>query len=237
MRKEKLSENIAKSIENQILNGTYQSKLPGQQHLADKFNVSRVTLSKALDILAAKGLISKINGHPAIINRNCFDRYLTLDSVKYHFGLQNKLGDFTSIRSHIISFSTRTPTEREQFKLHINENDLVYDIIRQRLIQNEPFRLEYTIMPMKIIPHLTIDVLNDSIYSFIEQKLNLKIGKANRVISADIPDAYDQKYLNCTHNEPVLRVEQVVFLDNDIPFEFSESRARYDKEQIIADNV
>lgn len=237
MRKEKLSENIAKSIENQILNGTYQSKLPGQQHLADKFNVSRVTLSKALDILAAKGLISKINGHPAIINRNCFDRYLTLDSVKYHFGLQNKLGDFTSIRSHIISFSTRTPTEREQFKLHINENDLVYDIIRQRLIQNEPFRLEYTIMPVKIIPHLTIDVLNDSIYSFIEQKLNLKIGKANRVISADIPDAYDQKYLNCTHNEPVLRVEQVVFLDNDIPFEFSESRARYDKEQIIADNV
>jgi len=237
MRKEKLSENIAKSIENQILNGTYQSKLPGQQHLADKFNVSRVTLSKALDILAAKGLISKINGHPATINRNCFDRYLTLDSVKYHFGLQNKLGDFTSIRSHIISFSTRTPTEREQFKLHINENDLVYDIIRQRLIQNEPFRLEYTIMPVKIIPHLTIDVLNDSIYSFIEQKLNLKIGKANRVISADIPDAYDQKYLNCTHNEPVLRVEQVVFLDNDIPFEFSESRARYDKEQIIADNV
>ena len=45
MRKEKLSENIAKSIENQILNGTYQSKLPGQQYLADKFNVSRVTHS------------------------------------------------------------------------------------------------------------------------------------------------------------------------------------------------
>lgn len=237
MRKEKLSENIAKSIENQILNGTYQSKLPGQQHLADKFNVSRVTLSKALDILAAKGLISKINGHPAIINRNCFDRYLTLDSVKYHFGLQNKLGDFTSIHSHIISFSTRTPTEKEQLKLHINENDLVYDIIRQRLIQNKPFRLEYTIMPVKTIPHLTIDVLNDSIYSFIEQKLNLKIGKANRVISADIPDAYDQKYLNCTHGEPVLKVEQVVFLEDGTPFEFSESRARYDKEQIIADNV
>lgn len=237
MSKKKLSENIAKSIEDKILKGTYQSKLPGQQHLADQFNVSRVTLSKALDILAAKGLISKVNGHPAVINRNCFDRYLTLDSVKYHFGLQNKLGNFTSISSHVISFSTRTPTEKERLKLHINEDDLVYDIIRQRLIQNNPFRLEYTIMPVKIIPHLTIDVLNDSIYSFIEQKLNLKIGKANRVISADIPDAYDQKYLNCTHNEPVLRVEQVVFLDNGIPFEFSESRARYDKEQIIADNV
>lgn len=237
MRKEKLLENIAKSIEDKILNGTYQSKLPGQQHLADQFNVSRVTLSKALDILAAKGLISKVNGHPAVINRNCFDRYLTLDSVKYHFGLQNKLGNFTSISSHVISFSTRTPTEKEQLKLHINEDDLVYDIIRQRLIRNEPFRLEYTIMPIKVIPDLSLDVLNNSIYSFIEQKLNLKIGKANRVISADIPDAYDQKYLNCTHNEPVLKVEQVVFLEDDTPFEFSESRARYDKEQIIANNV
>lgn len=237
MSKEKLSENIAKSIEKQILNGTYQSKLPSQQHLANQFNVSRVTLSKALDILATKGLISKINGHPAVINQNCFDRYLTLDSVKYHLGLQNKLGNFASINSHIISFSTRTPTEKEQLRLHLNENDLVYDIIRQRLLQDRPFRLEYTIMPIKIIPNLTIDVLNDSIYSFIEKKLNLKIGKANRIISADIPDAYDQKYLNCIHNEPVLKVEQVVFLESGIPFEFSESRARYDKEQIIANNV
>lgn len=237
MRREKLSENIAKSIENEILNGTYQSKLPGQQYLANQFNVSRVTLSKALNILAAKGLISKINGHPAIINQNYFDRYLTLDSVKSHFGLKNKLGNFTSIHSNIISFSTRHPTDNEQLKLDLDAKDLVYDIIRQRLIQDVPFRLEYTIMPIKIIPNLTIDVLNDSIYSFIEKKLKLKIGKANRIISADIPDAYDQKYLSCIHNEPVLKVEQVVFLENGIPFELSESRARYDKEQIIANNI
>lgn len=237
MKRNLLTHEIARKIEDDILNGKYQTTLPRQQELADKYHVSRVTLGKALDLLVAKGMITKVTGHPATIREDYFKRYLTLDSVEYHFGLKSKIGNLISIKSHIISFSKRKPTDEECQKLQIAPNDFVYDIIRQRLIQNEPFRLEYTVMPVTVIPGLTEKVLNNSIYSFIENDLHLKIGKANRIISADTPDAYDKKYLNCTQNEPILKVEQVVFLENGIPFEFSESRARYDKETIIANNV
>ncbi len=42
------------------------------------------------------------------------------------------------------------------------------------------------------------------------------------------PDDYDQKYLNCSVSDPVLQVEQAVYLENGRPIEYSRSRNRFD---------
>ena len=40
----------------------------------------------------------------------------------------------------------------------------------------------------------------------------------------------------CSPNDPILEVEQTVYLENGIPFEFSQSRHRYDMGDFIVAN-
>ncbi len=65
----------------------------------------------------------------------------------------------------------------------------------------------------------------------------LKFGPANRRIRAGKPDLYDQKYLDCKEDDPVLEVEQVAFLSDMCPFEFSQTRHRYDKGEFYVNNL
>lgn len=47
----------------------------------------------------------------------------------------------------------------------------MYDIFRARYLNDEPYSMEYTIMPRKIIPEITDEILYHSIYPYIQNEL------------------------------------------------------------------
>lgn len=114
----------------------------------------------------------------------------------------------------------------------IETGDLIYDIKRLRIVDHDPYALEYTIMPVNIIPKIDKTILGGSVYAYIEEVLRQKIGSAYRRISAAKPTEDDKKYLSCKSDDPVLKVNQIVSLESNIPFEFSETHHRFDKESI-----
>ena len=79
-------------------------------------------------------------------------------------------------------------------------------------------------MPIDEIPNLKMTHLNTSIYSYIEHDLGLKIANAHRVIRAVLPTAKECKRLNIENDEPMLEVEQIGYLDDGRPFEYSIAR-------------
>ncbi|WEV51546.1 GntR family transcriptional regulator [Lactobacillus sp. ESL0731] len=228
---------IANNIEKDILIHKYQNKLPYIQQLAIIYNTSKVTIVKALRFLNYKGIVRPVKGHGTYILTEEEIEISKKDNANEHVGFTSRIENTKYLTSNIISFATREPTAKEKALLKINPHDLVYDIIRQRLLNNFPVRLEYTVMPQKIIPGITIAVLKGSIYSYIENSLHLKIGKANRTFRADKPDAYDKLYLECGPDDPVFEVEQICFLNNGTPFEFSQTRNRYDQGELTLNQV
>lgn len=112
--------------------------------------------------------------------------------------------------------------------LNIKKDDPVYEIIRLRYIDNVPHVIEKTYMAPSTIPGITVNVLNGSVYEYIETKLGLRIASAQKTVRADVSNETDQKELRLKPNEPVLEVEQIAYLDNGTPFEYSFSRHRYD---------
>ncbi|WP_297818628.1 GntR family transcriptional regulator [uncultured Lactobacillus sp.] len=227
---------IANDIERKIIRKEYVNRLPTEQKLANEYNTSRVVISKALKWLAAKNTVETVVGSGTFVKeRKVFQPKIQEIPANLHDGFYHSMqgkGEGT-IHSHIVSFSIRTADEEEIKKLHLKPESKVYDIIRQRLVENHPRKLEYTIMPIEIIPGITKDVLHKSIYSYIQNELGLEIGKANRVISADKADAYDQDYLDCKPDDAVLSVHQIAFLKDGRPFEISETRDRYDRAEYI----
>ena len=97
------------------------------------------------------------------------------------------------------------------------------------ILNEKPAKLEYTIMPVKRVPGITLEILHKSVYSYIQNELGLKLGKDDRIITAEKSDAYDMKYLDCKQDDPVLCVQQKAYLEDGRPFELSESRNRYDR--------
>ena len=220
---------IASDIEKDIIEKKYTDRLPEQFDLAKKYNTSRVTIVHALKILQDKNLIKTVKGHGTFVTTKSIpDIFLNL-GVNEHNGFTRHVNSAFQLTSHVIVFNIRKPSAGERKALNLGKNDEVYDIIRQRVLNGKPAKLEYTIMPVKRIPGITLDILHKSIYSYIQHELDLKIGKDSRVITAEKSDAYDMKYLDCMRDDPVLCIQQKAFLEDGRPFELSETRNRYDR--------
>ncbi|MEE6726277.1 GntR family transcriptional regulator [Pediococcus acidilactici] len=230
---------IAKVIRERILNGTYPTGklLPEQIKLSKEFKTSRMTIQKALDLLGYEGLIYSKQGKGTFVKSNA-DSLSKLDtSINQYVGTTELFKNKASVSSKIIKNELRLPSSKEQDKLQLDRTDAVYDVIRVRYLDEAPYCIEHSIMPAKILGNLTDEVLKKSIYYYLEQQLNLKIGAAYRKISADKPNEMDQEYLKCDLTEPVLQVKQTVFLQNGKPFEYSITRHRFDMGSITTINM
>lgn len=227
---------IARDIRTKITNGIYKTdeKLPKQTELAKKYNTSRVTIQKALDLLHIEGIIEGRKGIGTFVKGplSAYDY-----NAHVYSGLTKRLGARGKITSQIISFEVLFPDEEDQEKLKIGKNDPIYYIVRLRLLDGEALSLEYSYMPVYLIPGITEEILKGSIYQYITENLGFTIGSSVRRIRADKPDKYDQQYLECQKDDPVLEIDQIVYLDDGRPFEHSQARHRYDKGDITITNL
>lgn len=221
---------IADIINQRIDNGTYpkESLLPDQQTLAKELGVSRLTVKKALDGLEREGRVFKQSGLGTFVAEDIPIQSKIDTPANAFSGLQSLLGA-NKVTSKIINFSVEFPNQHLQRYLHLKETEPIYNIIRLRLLDKKPYVIEHTYMPVSLVPDLNDSVLHSSIYDYIHQKLHLKFGHAYRRIKAARASKYDEKYLNAQASDPMIDLEQIVWLTNGQPIEYSLSRSRYDQ--------
>ncbi|MFC6316062.1 GntR family transcriptional regulator [Lapidilactobacillus achengensis] len=228
---------IEQEIRNRIENGEYPqgSKLPNQLALSSEFSVSRMTVKRVLDALAIQGLIYSRRGDGTYVMTNIPQKIEKNAPASEHQGLTVYFGA-DRVESRIIVFDIQFPSPQIQEKLHLRKNDPVFKIIRLRLVDQQPYVLEHTYMPQKLMPDLDESVLYGSIYAYLKST-GLKLSGSYRKIHAVFADEFDIKYLNCSPKDPVLEVEQVAWLADGTPFEYSLSRNRYDaRSYTVVDN-
>lgn len=212
-----------------ILNGTYApgSQLPDEMTICHQFDCSRMTVKKAYDMLVQEGFIYRKQGLGSfVLSKNMDDGEVELQ--------ERELQGFTrTARGHadtkLLHFKLVFAPKDIADHLGIRENDPLYDILRVRNIDGEPYVLEHTYMSPATIPGITEDILKHSVYTYIEDVLGKKIASAQKTTRAQISNPQDQAELGLRPEEPVLEVEQIAYLDNGIPFEYSISRHRYDR--------
>lgn len=221
---------IYKKMKERILNNEFKTthnQLPNEISLCKDFDCSRMTIKKALDMLVLDGMIYRKKGKGSFVIPNNFSSSKINIQEDHILGLSS-LTD-KKITSKILHFQLIFADETIAKKLQIKEQDPVYDIFRLRFIDDKPCVLERTYMNPILIPRLTGEILKHSIYDYIQNTLGLKIVGSLRTSRADCSNENDQKYLKLLNTEPVLEVEQVAYLDNGNPFEYSFSRHRYDR--------
>lgn len=219
---------VADKIKERIFSQEYPPKtlLPKQSEFAEEFGVSKITVKKALDGIAREGLIYKKSGLGTYVLGNTLINDRQDAPANAFNGLYNQQGS-DHVTSKAIKFSIEFPDDSIQKKLGIESNEPVYNILRLRLLDEKPFILEHTYMPIKLVPDLSTVILEKSIYDYIHRVLKLQFGGAYRKIHANLPDKDDITYLQADKTTPILEVEQIVWLTNGKNIEYSTSRNLY----------
>lgn len=223
-------EDIANTLRDRIRSKKYppDSFLPNQTDLVKEFDASRMTIKKAINILAMEGLVYSQRGSGTKVLNHPFFKKDTSPANEYE-GLSHQMARRQqSLASQVIQFDVEFPNEQIQEHLMIQPEQPVYNIQRLRILENEPYILEHTYMPIHLVPSLKQEHLLSSIYDYLHQSLNIFFAGAYRTISADKSTEFDQKYLNCSATDPILEVQQIVYLKDGQPIEYSTSRNRFD---------
>lgn len=231
-------QHISNEMRQRILDNYYPSDqpIPDEFSLANEFNCSKLTMKKALDVLVMEGMLYRKRGHGTFIVKSAIHTNNVNVVSKDTQGLSHLLKG-KELRSEILRFEVKFPTEEIAAHLFIELDSPIYDIMRLRIVDEEPYVIEHTYMPTSLIPGVNEKVLFSSVYTHITETLGLKVAGSHRKIRACKPNEIDQKYLDCQTDDPILEVEQVVYLNNGIPFEYSFARHRYDKFVFTSVNI
>ena len=223
-------EAIASDLRKQITEGVFT---PGQQLALEKemctqYGVSRITIKRAVDELVKEGLVVKRRGS------GTFVKSLEDEDVK-ELSMANQFSGFAAtfkgrnVGTKVLRVDIIHPEEDVAAKLQMSVDDFIYDIVRVRSLDGQPVVIEYTQMPIQLIPGIKRQVLEKSIYGYIEEELKLKIQSAHRTVRAVMPTEEEKKELDIKGVLPLLEVTQVAFLDDGRPFEFSIAHHRADR--------
>lgn len=224
----KIAQDLAQKIESEQYPGG--TKLPLESELCEMYQVSRITIKKATDQLVQLGLINKRRGSGSFVKE--------LTNVETATAAINEQVTFTGftrqfanrkVTSLVNEFKIIPASREVAEKLNLTEEDFVYYICRTRLLDNVPCVVEYTYMPIDVIPGVSLRVLNSSIYEYILNTLHLKPQSAHRSIRALLASPEEQEYFHINKAFPVLEIEQVAYLNDGRIFEYSKSHQHGEK--------
>lgn len=205
-------------------------KLPSENELSERYNTSRETIRKALNLLSEHGYIQKMKGKGSIV----------LDVGKYDFPVSG-LVSFKELAQNMKQPVKTIVNELEVIKpdpylkrhLHATSKDEIWKVIRSREIEGERIILDKDFFHKKYVPTLTREICEDSIYEYLEKQLKLKISFAKKEMFVDKVNEEDRKYLDLNGYDHVVVVKNFVYLDDATLFQYTESRHRLDKFRFI----
>lgn len=211
---------VVKEVRQNIIDGIYKNnRLPSKKELATAFDVSIITINKVLEILKDEELIEIKHGSGIYIK---YDFNLLLhseyQSCMHGFKTKSKNLNYHNI---LKKFEIIKATVFLANNLKIKPGDLVYEIIRCRVIKGEISQYEKTYLPVAMFPNITEDHLLDSLYEYIINECNLKIDHTHDIVSCKNANVIDKTYLEIDYDTALGTLEQIGWLDNGEIFQYS----------------
>jgi DNA-binding GntR family transcriptional regulator len=215
-----LYEQLENEIRNYIINGKYSygMKIPSEKLLGEKFNVSRITVRKAIENLCKDGLLEKKQGKGTFVKSVKFqDR---LDTIHGFTDTLNKKGRYP--RKIIVEKSYKTPDEKIAKDLNIDVNEPVIYLKRILLDGGSPYMIDECYYPAARFPDL-FDKINNatSMYKLLEKDYKVTLSKSYKELSIIKAEKEVINDLGCSLDEPLFNIYKIVYDTDDVPVQIS----------------
>lgn len=207
-------------LRGQISSGFYPEGafIPSEQELSDTFNVSRITAKRALDDLAAAGLVVREQGRGTRVSAG--GRGGRSTSVRGSLeGLVNSLRANGRSSVQLVEFEHFPASAEVAAKLGLNVGDDVQRAVRVWHGTEGPFSHLTTLVPGELARSWTRkDLMRLPLISLLENA-GVSIGRAEERITAVLADKGVSSRLAIAAGAPLLMITRTVFDRDDKPVE------------------
>ncbi|MED1284838.1 GntR family transcriptional regulator [Bacillus mycoides] len=222
---------IADVLEQNIRDGLFNEtkKLPTEEALMNRFEVSRNTIRKVISQLVNRGYIFQVQGSGMFLRETSVTDYINLGSLR---GLTKNLVS-QNIETKVLEIEVIEANEEIVERMQCEIGTRLYFLKRVRIVDGKPFSIEVSYFKKDIIPYLNEEIALSSVYSYFIEDLRLNIGFADKVISCEKINKENAKLLELKEGDPALLIENTVYLVNGTIFELSQSMFHYEKTKLL----
>lgn len=224
MKKTAIYLQIAQNIIEMIQDGTLHpgDQLMTESQLCEKYNVSRMTVNKALSTLVAQNYINRIPGKGSfVLEANVLkniDESVPSSFSRDILSINKKPGAI--LVEYRVVYAKEIPDAARQ--LLLSDNELVHFIHRIRTIDDMRVALSYTYIPCKYLPALDVTILEQSLYRYLDEEYNIHPSATDYTFKALLPTKKQQALL-LTESCALLKVSHTSVIDNGSLFEYTET--------------
>lgn len=185
-------------------------RIPPERDLAEQLGVSRMTMRRATENLVQQGVLER---------RSTSGTYVREPRVTRPVGYGVTLGLTQLLRqegnepgSRLLSFETRTATQKVREALDLPIGAKVVISRRQRLVNGQPFCVEVSHLPASLVPGLAASDLieSPSLYSLLQERYGISIGRSDQLLSVASATDEEAELLGVAPGSPVLLLRSVV---------------------------
>ncbi len=223
---EKISkyEYVKQSIQKKIADHEWKGNqvIPSENKLCEYYQVSRITIRRAMDELVHEGVLYRIKG------KGCFVREKETDKLSHIYSFTEAIllqGKRPSKQQ--ISFSKEPAGTEIAAKMGLTPNDEVYKIKCLYLADQLPYCVNTSILPTYMFPKLEFfDFNKNSLYEILKTFYKLSMTRVQQTITAELGNADINTLLNNTEKKPLLKINAVsecLYQNNEQVFELYES--------------
>ncbi len=220
-------------LREQLHEGKFAQGLPGELALMKQFSVARVTVRRALEQLAAEGMISREPGRgtraldvsaagtPAHAEKGQRAQLTGLLENLVSMGLR------TSVR--VLEVETVTASANVAQALQLAVGDPVQKAIRVRSTKDGPLSHITTYVPGDIGRKFGRRELSRKPILVLLEESGVKVGRAQQTISAKLADVLVARHLEVAVGSALLAVRRLIYDDQDRPIQWLHGLYRPDR--------
>ncbi len=219
---------ISNWLRTQIDEGAFKpdDKLPSENELAKKFNVSRVTIRRALQSLENEEIIYRCQGLGSFVSESRASHNL----VRLTDFNEDMIRAGLSASSVVKYFNMVSAPLWLAEQLQIEDGNKVLQVDRLRLGDGEPIAFDSTWLPLIYGQLLNENDLSSStIYDILEKVYEIPVLKGSYRMSAVLADDYLSEVLEVDVNSPLFLIDRLSFTIGGKPLYYQKRYYRNDK--------
>lgn len=217
------------SMKQEVENGIYPygALLPSENTLITRYGCSRNTVRRALAGLIEDGSVQAIHGKGVrVIYQPGGRAAFTMGGIEsfQETAQRNRLQAVTKV----IRFSEMELDERLALESGFPAGEEVYYIQRVRYLNGKPLILDINIFLKDLVPGLTAEIAERSVYAYIEKELGMQIVTSKRTITVERAAPLDEQLLELEDYNCLAVVSGQTFNADGVMFEYTRSRHQPD---------
>lgn len=225
---------IREWILEQIARGVWPEhyKLKAEADLAVELGVSRGTVRKAIATLIEEGKLVQIHGRGTFVSSSHIEQPLAESLITFSEDLIKRQIPF---ETRVLDQRVTAPPQKVGSLLAVPADVPVFYLKRVRVVNNIPLILLENYVRIDRCPGIeTVDFTRYRLVEAFEELFGLQLDWAQRTFEAQVANTQVADLLAVSQCDPVMYIEQVLYLADGSPLELSDLWLRGDHLRISA---